>query len=120
MAGEALGSFPQGRLGGIANILPAIKGPVRVATTGSNITLSGLQTVDGVAPQTEVRGASRLNLWQTRYTRRGVNRPLTDTTQGCGMKLDHLITASIACGLLVGFGALAGPVALVLTLLLAK
>src|SRR5712671_1442787 len=27
----------------------AIKAPVRVATTGSNITLSGLQTIDGVA-----------------------------------------------------------------------
>src|SRR5258706_12794658 len=27
----------------------AIKAPVRVATTGSNITLSGLQTLDGVA-----------------------------------------------------------------------
>src|SRR6266853_479916 len=26
----------------------AIKAPVRVATTGSNITLSGLQTIDGV------------------------------------------------------------------------
>ena len=27
----------------------AIKAPVRVATTGSNITLSGLQTIDGVS-----------------------------------------------------------------------
>jgi len=27
----------------------AIKAPVRVATTGANITLSGLQTIDGVA-----------------------------------------------------------------------
>src|SRR5260370_10403055 len=27
----------------------AIKAPVRVATTGSNITLSGLQTIDGIA-----------------------------------------------------------------------
>src|SRR5712672_2824549 len=27
----------------------AIKAPARVATTGSNITLSGLQTIDGVA-----------------------------------------------------------------------
>jgi hypothetical protein len=27
----------------------AIKAPARVATTGSNITLSGLQTIDGIA-----------------------------------------------------------------------
>jgi hypothetical protein len=52
-----------GRLSGL-NSSSAFKGPCRVATTG-NITLSGIQAVDGVTPvSTESERRRRILVWQ--------------------------------------------------------
>jgi hypothetical protein len=97
----------------------AIKAPVRVATTGSNITLSGLQTIDGVATaagdrvlvkdQTDKTTNGIYNAATGPWTRtidaasnarwaRGVQVTVTDGTANSGTNWECTATSPITLG----------------------